>query len=860
MSSNRKLLQAWKNLDVVLRKDPEEIDDFGFGGEYLNMAKTAQSVKNSHIPSRPQSSYVTRPKGLLGFDSTKSFTRSPLTVQNSFYLTGKTSPFNQTAKSVQQGLVQMFSPKAKYFDDNTELHSISVQDLKRIYEKKCIDTKNESNPNQLNFFIDRFDKNCKKKVLNLDDQYIGPNAAIEIAAILAENTHFINANLSRNALGDVGAVHVAHALRQNYTIIHLDLANNGIGHEGAAAVFEMLAENETLISLSLNSHEGLNRNRIDSRGIKPIAQALKENQTLQFLDLSGSSITMEGATYLAMGLEHNKNLVSLNISDNELGPKVQPLVRALGTCNIIELNISNNKIGDAGLQLLLSVFQQGGTYSTRIQTLDLSSNNITGFGATKLFDVMLKNASIKKLIMNHNPLTGRGISSMVNMLWENPIVSYLSLYDCELNYEGADALGIGLARNFHVDTLIVGKNPFKDEGIKLLTSNLKDNNTIQVFDFSGCKIREEGGKAIAELIATNHNITHVDLKDNYLNDGAGIALTNAVKVNKKILKLDLERNMTSYKYITDIQRSLKSNSMDIKKESAFTFVSEMTHLKEFEGQKHVVAHEGKIFNAKQAEVNEELDYAKDEMDQAKKEFGDIMEHLEDESVNIFGEQRRLDLLRHELDEGIQQAKADLETELHFTKFNIENTLQEIDELTRGIRRLKEGTDQSRISYERTILKLKTEIADRERVINVLESTVNSTENQINRIRDDKASGSRSPGKKTTRTGDRSPKRSPGDTSARSPKTKLAKASKEPNKGFGAFVSDLGAEKLSTGEKSPKNDSIVIEKDEVNLVGSPSTFKLQPIGAKEVEKKGTPKVPSKNNLKGSKSNPKLGKAK
>ena len=750
MTSNKKLVQAWKNLDLVLKKDTDEGEDYFKDSLYQGATPIGFSVKTPAKPVRPHSSYLVRTRPMTA-NSTKSGFKSSAGFSGNFTTTSffsknrPTTPGNRptTPGTMAPGLVQMYSPKQRLFDEHTVLHSIPVSELKRIYEGRCIDSKTDSNANQAKHFLDRFDQKCKKRIFNMEGQYIGANAAIEIANIIAENDHFINLNVSKNSIGDVGARCIAAALRQNTTIVHINLSNNSIGYEGAGELFEMLGENETIVSFKLNSLEGLNRNRIDSRGMQPLATSLKMNQVLAFLDLSGSAITAEGLPYLAAGLEGNKSLISLNISDNELGPKCQQLVKSLAGSNLLELDISNNRLGDAGVQALIGLFNHTVGSMTKLQTLDISGNNITGFGATKVFDVLTKNISLKKLVMNNNNITGRGLASILTLLWENPVLQHLSLYNCELNYEGADTLGAGLARNFHIETLIVGKNPFKDEGAKLLLTAIKDNQVLKEIDLSGCKVREEGGKAIANLISSNHNLTKIDLKDNNLYDESGIALVEAVKINKKVTKLNLERNPVSYKYVIEIERAMKANAVELSRLNATTFVKEMEFLKGFEAQKYVVAQEGRIFTAKQREVNEELVFHTQLMDQFKVEEAFLVGKIEDEYADIADELRKIKDQKREWDNEIQNTKVKMESELHFTRFNIENTKQEISELTKGIKKIKDSTDQSRVYFERQIKILKNEISDREKICNILDNTVVATEAHLRKARE---SSPRSPAK------------------------------------------------------------------------------------------------------------------
>ena len=80
---------------------------------------------------------------------------------------------------------------------------------------------------------------------------------------------------------------MSEALKENTTLQSLNLHRNSIGDEGAKALSEALKENTTLQSLNLQS------NSIKYDGAKALSEALKENTTLQSLDLGGNSIGVE---------------------------------------------------------------------------------------------------------------------------------------------------------------------------------------------------------------------------------------------------------------------------------------------------------------------------------------------------------------------------------------------------------------------------------------------------------------------------------------------------------------------------------------------------------------------------------------
>ena len=73
-------------------------------------------------------------------------------------------------------------------------------------------------------------------------------------------------------IGDAGAQAIADALRQNSTLQQLELRGNGIGDEGAQAITDALRESSTLVKLHLEN------NRIGDGVFRTIQDLLEEKR------------------------------------------------------------------------------------------------------------------------------------------------------------------------------------------------------------------------------------------------------------------------------------------------------------------------------------------------------------------------------------------------------------------------------------------------------------------------------------------------------------------------------------------------------------------------------------------------------
>ena len=102
------------------------------------------------------------------------------------------------------------------------------------------------------------------------------------------------------------------------------------------------------------------------------------------------------------GLVGNENLVSLNVSNNELTHAiVTQLVQFVESSQLQELRIANNKLGSKGVEELVSVFKND---STRIATLDLSFTDMNSAAAARLFASLKGYPSLLNLSVEGNQL------------------------------------------------------------------------------------------------------------------------------------------------------------------------------------------------------------------------------------------------------------------------------------------------------------------------------------------------------------------------------------------------------------------------------------------------------------------------
>ncbi|XP_064622942.1 leucine-rich repeat-containing protein 74A-like isoform X3 [Lineus longissimus] len=195
-----------------------------------------------------------------------------------------------------------------------------------------------------------------------------------------------------HGLGPQGTRAIAKILKDNITIERLNLEGNWMEADGAKAMAKMLEENISISDLVLRG------NKLGSDGGYHMSKMLENNTTLKRIDLSGNDFEDRDAEYFADALEENKCLHELILSNNKFGEEAGELLGfAVGSNDILE-------------------------------HLDLSWNQIRGAGAV---------AVGKGLKMGSNPVTTAGAIAIVAALNknENSVLVFLDLTDIPVEFE-----------------------------------------------------------------------------------------------------------------------------------------------------------------------------------------------------------------------------------------------------------------------------------------------------------------------------------------------------------------------------------------------------------------------------------------
>ncbi len=184
-------------------------------------------------------------------------------------------------------------------------------------------------------------------------------------------------------------------LGENRTLQELDLSRNPINASGLGYIAEGLRHNTGLVKLSLYWSSV----SVTEDNGPPLEEMLRENRTLQELDLSQNLINASGLGYIAKGLRHNTGLVKLSLYScsvsvtEDKGPLLEEMLGE--NKSLQELDLSRNPISASGLGYIA----EGLRHNTGLVKLSLSwcSVRVTEDNGPPLKEMLRENKTLQEL-------------------------------------------------------------------------------------------------------------------------------------------------------------------------------------------------------------------------------------------------------------------------------------------------------------------------------------------------------------------------------------------------------------------------------------------------------------------------------
>ena len=225
--------------------------------------------------------------------------------------------------------------------------------------------------------------------------------------ISSANQAAITALTNRNI-----AVQAAIAGLKANTLTSLNLPNMGINDAGIMLIAEAMKDNRSVIYINLQF------NSIGPLGAQAISNALQYNRFLNVLALGGNPIGDDGAAWIAMGITNNNSLIQLDLSNTGIGNNgAKAFALAFQTNHALQdINLAANFIADPGAQAIAAALT---TDNTSLNEIDLYGNLITDASAPALITAAITNKDITYLRLTANNISTANLNAINAQIYQN---------------------------------------------------------------------------------------------------------------------------------------------------------------------------------------------------------------------------------------------------------------------------------------------------------------------------------------------------------------------------------------------------------------------------------------------------------
>ena len=276
--------------------------------------------------------------------------------------------------------------------------------------------------------------NTTLKHLDLSINKIGDDGANFISDGLKSNTSLQELNISYNNITNKGIKVIAEAIQINSTLQNINISKNHISIEGLVYFMEAVNNNCTLQVVNI-THNNVTRSGFTSIKwcIENLQHPIQIYASWNEINKSGKLVTKISTSCTPDNIEDD--VWSFGVYDAD------HLVMCLSEClkeddTLQELNLSYNKITSEGAKMIGEAIKE----NKILQKLDICGNSISDDGAAAISDGLKCNISLQELNMSSNNIASEGAKLIAEAIKVNTTLHTLYLYQHYIN----DALSFNM--------------------------------------------------------------------------------------------------------------------------------------------------------------------------------------------------------------------------------------------------------------------------------------------------------------------------------------------------------------------------------------------------------------------------------
>ena len=382
------------------------------------------------------------------------------------------------------------------------------------------------------------------KIINLSNNRISDNGVITISDYIKNNIHLLELNLSKNKITSEGAKQIVKAIKINPVLQNINISKNHIFIEGLLYFMEAVKNNYTLQVVNIT------HNNVTRSGFTSIKQCIENLQHPIQIIASWNEINKNGELVTKISSSCAPDNIEEDVwSFKEYDP--DHLAMCLSEClkeddTLQELDLGFKGITSEGARLIAEAIKVNKT----LKKLDIRGNSISDDGATAISDGLKSNNSLQKLTMWYNKISNKGAKRIAEAIKVNTTLKTLNIFYNTISDNGVVAISDSLKSNNSLQELDISYNKITSEGAKKIAEAIKVNTILHTLHLYQRNINDALSFNMTVLTAVYHNNTLMKLTLPYVSvDDERLVSSEVEKINKERTRQGISTLSINYNII-----------------------------------------------------------------------------------------------------------------------------------------------------------------------------------------------------------------------------------------------------------------------------------------------------------------------
>ncbi|XP_066592596.1 ran GTPase-activating protein 1 [Prorops nasuta] len=298
--------------------------------------------------------------------------------------------------------------------------------------------------------------------------------------------------------------------------------------------------------------------------VKPVVEAIRICECLQYLDLEGNSLGPDAAKAIAEALKEKgeplERALWKDMFTGRLKAEIPKALEYLGDAlcfaktRLIELDLSDNALGPIGVQGLAKFLASSPCYTLKELRLNNTGLGISGgkMLASALLDCHANSIkdgcsplALKVFVAGRNRLENEGSEALASVFEKLTSLEEVVMPQNGIYYVGITALAKGLSANSRLRILNLNDNTLGLKGAKALAGALPNFPCLEQLNLGDCLLKTTGSLLLAKALGIKNNhpmLKELILENNEIYTRAADFIAQAMADKSELMSLQLDGN------------------------------------------------------------------------------------------------------------------------------------------------------------------------------------------------------------------------------------------------------------------------------------------------------------------------------